>query len=273
MDSYFSEIQQEIERVMQNMNRERGNNSRSRSANPTRNATPSSNGGNSEFLSLLRELLYVYNNNIRDYQDNTRMMLQAILLIITNNNNQQQQQQQQQQNPFRRSANRWNSRELDNFIYYMIYPTGTIPPVNTPLQENVVVAPTQQQIDAATINYNFHLESAQSNTTCPITLEEFSDNDPVCRIRHCGHTFRHSAIQNWFRSNVRCPVCRFDIRDHIENNSQLPENNNTNSVLQDRIRELIGEYINMDNSQNQFFSFDLPPFLVQDSSFNFIHQV
>jgi enamine deaminase RidA (YjgF/YER057c/UK114 family) len=267
MDSYYSEIQEEIERVLQNMNRERTNNSRSRSANPTRNATNTSQtNSNTEVISFLRELLYVYNNNIRDYQDNTRMMLQAILLILSNN-------QQPRASPLRRNTNLWNSRELDNFIYYMIYPSGTIPPINIPAQENVRVAPTQEQIATATINYNFYLETAQSNTNCPITLEEFLEDEPVTRIRHCGHTFRQAAIQNWFQNNVRCPVCRYDIREYIENSEntiQHPVNNNT--ILQSRIRELMSEYLNMDSSQNQIYTFEFPMY-INDLSNNNINNV
>ena len=48
------------------------------------------------------------------------------------------------------------------------------------------------------------------------TLDEFNEGDILCRIIKCQHTFREPAIKNWFRTNVRCPVCRFDIRDYVE---------------------------------------------------------
>jgi hypothetical protein len=62
-------------------------------------------------------------------------------------------------------------------------------------------------------------------------MDDFNDNDMVTVIRHCGHTFHTENIMNWFRSNSRCPVCRYDIRDYNIpnqnlNNSQDSSNNN-----------------------------------------------
>jgi hypothetical protein len=31
-------------------------------------------------------------------------------------------------------------------------------------------------------------------------------------IRFCGHIFNTEQLNTWFRSNCRCPVCRYDIR-------------------------------------------------------------
>jgi hypothetical protein len=76
---------------------------------------------------------------------------------------------------------------------------------------NVVVAPTAQQIQNATQTV-VYMSDSQINSQCPITLEEFQPNDHVLQIRHCGHIFRPAALRNWFRRNVRCPVCRYDIR-------------------------------------------------------------
>jgi hypothetical protein len=43
-------------------------------------------------------------------------------------------------------------------------------------------------------------------------LENFNDNDIVSVIRHCGHVFQNDALNRWFASNSRCPVCRYDVR-------------------------------------------------------------
>ena len=47
-------------------------------------------------------------------------------------------------------------------------------------------------------------------------MEDFQENENVCQIKHCRHTFKEEAIKNWFQRNVRCPVCRYDIRDYFE---------------------------------------------------------
>jgi hypothetical protein len=42
----------------------------------------------------------------------------------------------------------------------------------------------------------------------------------ICRIKHCSHSFKQAAIVDWFRRNVRCPVCRFDIRETGRQNAE-----------------------------------------------------
>ena len=80
--------------------------------------------------------------------------------------------------------------------------------------EDVVIRPTDIQINRALESFIYENTMNLINTRCPITLEEFNEGDNVRRIKHCGHTFRRDSINNWFRSSVRCPVCRYDIREY-----------------------------------------------------------
>ncbi len=43
-------------------------------------------------------------------------------------------------------------------------------------------------------------------------MADFSDNDIVTVIRHCGHVFATDQLNIWFATHCTCPVCRFDIR-------------------------------------------------------------
>ena len=81
---------------------------------------------------------------------------------------------------------------------------------------DVVVRPTNEQITVATEILPFVSSETHNNTSCPITLEEFIDGESVQRIRNCGHIFREGAIADWFSRNVRCPICRYDIRTYVE---------------------------------------------------------
>jgi len=76
------------------------------------------------------------------------------------------------------------------------------------------VYPTQEQINTASRNVRYGDIVRPTNTTCPITLETFSDNSEVTVIRHCGHVFNTVDFNSWFRINCRCPVCRYDIREY-----------------------------------------------------------
>ena len=60
---------------------------------------------------------------------------------------------------------------------------------------------------------------------CPITREELIVGDHVCVIKHCNHLFKNDALMQWFNSNVRCPVCRYDIRDYVASPSSIAGTN------------------------------------------------
>jgi hypothetical protein len=102
---------------------------------------------------------------------------------------------------------------LSNFIN-RLFSTGavSIHAVQEPL-ENVVVRPTQAQIE-------------RSTTVVPI-ITNYDDNCAICQdelvagqtlrsINHCSHIFHQTCIDTWFQRNVRCPSCRFDIRDDAQ---------------------------------------------------------
>ena len=94
----------------------------------------------------------------------------------------------------------------------------------TDLFTNVVVRPTEQQIITATRLFEYTDDMTDINNRCPITLEDFQENETVSQIKHCRHTFKEHSIRNWFQNNVRCPVCRYDIRDYVEEGEQVNSN-------------------------------------------------
>jgi len=83
----------------------------------------------------------------------------------------------------------------------------------------IEVYPTPSQIEAATRRVRYCDIISPRNRSCPISLDTFNDSDMVCVIRFCGHIFNADEIQTWFRSNCRCPVCRYDIRNYNSNAS------------------------------------------------------
>ena len=118
----------------------------------------------------------------------------------------------------------------------------------------VEVYPTQSQIESATRRVRYCDIARPINTQCPISMDDFNDNDMVMVIRHCGHTFHTEHLMNWFRTNCRCPVCRYDIRDYNSNasteffnnsNQNNSTNHNTNSS-----RESQSSSILFDSSNN-----------------------
>ena len=84
--------------------------------------------------------------------------------------------------------------------------------------EPVPTYPGTLQIEIATRNVRYGDIVSPMNTSCPISLEIFTDSDIVTIICYCGHIFMASEIHNWFASNCRCPVCRYDIREYRTTN-------------------------------------------------------
>lgn len=78
---------------------------------------------------------------------------------------------------------------------------------------NVPIVPTRQQIDTATRRVIYREIEAPLNSSCPICLDRFQPDDNVMQIIRCGHIFNEDSINLWFRTNVRCPICRHDIRE------------------------------------------------------------
>lgn len=101
--------------------------------------------------------------------------------------------------------------------------------------QDVPVYPSQQQIDAAVSIYIYSNQDEENNPNqrCPITMERFEVGDELYKIQYCNHIFKKNALTEWFNNNVRCPVCRYDIRDYSENNdiSSNNLNNNTNVTI------------------------------------------
>jgi len=142
---------------------------------------------------------------IQDYQENHRRYnqnIQQMLDILENRN-------QRYPEPVRptRNTNRTTINHLmNNFLRYY---------GNTHQHQNyedVIVHPTRAQIDQATELILY--DNSMIHSQCAITLEPFEEGEEICRIRHCFHCFKKTAIMDWFRRNVRCPVCRYDIRDY-----------------------------------------------------------
>jgi len=172
-------------------------------------------------------------------------------------------------------------------------------------QENVVVRPSEYQITAATTTFTFSATTSINDIRCPITMEEFNDGDALCQIRHCGHCFKETAIRFWFQRNVRCPVCRYDIRDYHEvdpsanlfeqpltnvvdisgndppifsrsnspqpsQHSQLPYTrpsvNTLVETVSDSLTDILENYLDDSLQNNTIFSFEFPVMFYNDVS-------
>jgi hypothetical protein len=133
--------------------------------------------------------------------------------------------------------------------------------------EDVLIFPNNEEIEMATETIQYDISMQQ--TQCPISLDPFESGEEICRIRNCGHLFKKTFLMNWFERNVRCPVCRYDIRNNSTNSPRDIQNTiNRYNNLPSIIRNFLTDEINqMPNTLNDFFlTFDIP--LSLDISYN-----
>jgi hypothetical protein len=88
----------------------------------------------------------------------------------------------------------------------------------TALYEDVAVAPAQRDLDANTVL----VEDAEvpSDEICAICQhhDPLSESTQWRRMR-CEHIFHRPCVDRWLTESVFCPVCRFDVRTELTEES------------------------------------------------------
>tara|TARA_B100000035_G_scaffold166142_1_gene141774 strand:+ start:1094 stop:1915 length:822 start_codon:yes stop_codon:yes gene_type:complete len=136
----------------------------------------------------------------------------------------------------------------------------------------VNVSPTNEEINNATSVMSYNSLSSdireRIGNYCIITAGDLSGNN-VMRINQCGHYFSETGLRRHFETSVRCPICRFDIRDSnheesevastVDISSNIPDiSNNLSGIreeMMDRLRNLFE--IPSDNDINSDIEFDI----------------
>ncbi len=95
----------------------------------------------------------------------------------------------------------------------------------------VIVHPSNEQIDEATTILTAATEHLQSQ--CMVCLENFIVGQELRKIDFCNHIFHKSCIDTWFERNVRCPMCRHDIRGEEFNQEPSEDENEDNEDNED----------------------------------------
>jgi len=135
--------------------------------------------------------------------------------------------------------------------------------INSFLQP-ITVRPTQAQIENATSSLVYGEIIDPINTSCPISLETFSETSEVTMIKHCKHIFNKQNLMSWFNGNCKCPVCRYDIRNYInpEHDETIHESGDLNASINSQqhmrnIRNITDETVNILENLFQDVLYDL----------------
>lgn len=203
------------------------NNIEQRAMDYTQNPNPNQNQNQNQQITLWYQLVEDYNAQINTYQQNIQSIInitETILPMFNNNNNNARQQRNTNANA--NSSSRQNLiSQLRNLFRNNEYTSPYILEFEniTPLMfpssqgqqsQSQSTSLTSQEIQNATelFIHDANISNTLLYNTCPITLEEFREGEPVMRISHCGHIFKAFELQRWFLRNTKCPSCRYDIR-------------------------------------------------------------
>ena len=165
---------------------------------------------------MIVQMTREYTENMSDYHSNMRHLIH-ILEHITPIAAQSYQTRSTNMNMNMNSNNMRNTRNngRSNFtseILYRFLPANIRDQMHG-YMEDVVVRPTQAQIDRAVEYFAYDPTAEYIEGRCPISLESFVEGEQLSRIRNCRHVFKQGVLNDWFSRNVHCPVCRYDIRD------------------------------------------------------------
>jgi hypothetical protein len=238
-------------------------------------------------MNTLNNFINQYFSQINTFQENSRDIIQTLRTTIHQQNvaySHLLRTHNMSQNTTRTNTrNRTNANTTWNVPQYEF--SYEIPQVNVPRRQfaNRV---SQQQMNAAVETVQYNEDMAEER--CPITLENFIVGENICRIRHCRHIFKPTGLMLWFQRNVRCPVCRYDIRTYHSRTettaSELPEPTrssnqiledisgnlvNTRNIIYDRINNVMRELQNHlpENDVPTLYTIDIPIY-IDDFSYN-----
>lgn len=188
------------------------------------------NRSNMQTSASLRQLIRDYNTNIRlnsevmlEYNRNIRTMIDML---------------SRPQQPQR--------SELSNleFLLNNVFPQPT----------SSVQGLTLAELEDSTELLTYDSEDVEESR-CPISLDEFRAGEILCRIKHCGHTFKRAPLITWFQTHITCPSCRHNLRSgSVPPNSEDDSSEQTNfsRILTSLITDISG------NSQSREFVFQIP---------------
>ena len=110
-----------------------------------------------------------------------------------------------------------SSNQLGEYIVYY-YPSNI-----TRYDEPDSLTQEQFNICVRDISYT----ELHNETICPITLDNFIIGETISEIRQCNHIFKKNGLMNWLSRNIKCPICRYDLRNYNRIIDNLPFTNNT----------------------------------------------
>ena len=82
---------------------------------------------------------------------------------------------------------------------------------STPVNEEETFTPLSIENRELFDECKYNTISLPLNTNCPISFDNFNENDDVIVIKKCNHIFKKSYLDRWLERSHLCPYCRTNI--------------------------------------------------------------
>ena len=83
----------------------------------------------------------------------------------------------------------------------------------------------------------FSMDDVHNQTSCPICISEFEEQEEIVKLPVCNHCYHEECIQKWLKTHCECPCCRSNIRLNLESlqkeNELTALNINKESLIED----------------------------------------
>ena len=241
-------------------------------------------------------VLSQYNQNIHGFNTNMRELIRSLQTSQTTTSRSLQQiRSNRASNPPRAAraptARTNSSRENVNAVP-RAEGAPPMPAATSPIRASTTVAdnmwlftyllqPTEQdispltaeEISSATRTYGYTSELSVdlSGNQCPISLDHFQVGDVICKINGCGHTFKRRALVQWFRRSSSCPVCRYNVRQPVNNSDPVNQPETTGETdlsqsLNQLMRTWLEGALNANSNTNaNMYQFDISMNIVDNA--------
>ena len=67
------------------------------------------------------------------------------------------------------------------------------------------------------------MKIGKSESSCSVCYDQYCKNE-IIRILPCKHFFHYRCLKPWFKKSNLCPVCRLNIKNHLNNKINLSQN-------------------------------------------------
>lgn len=175
----------------------------------------SSRGSQNQRFHELDNMLYDYNRNILNYNENVTRLLRTFETIPSTPSQPSPPLQTPLQSTTTPRITPPSQTNLLNLLtrpdtrMYMFLPRTQRGTTTLSLSPEQFARSTEQFI------YNGIDISGNERERCPICFDEFQQGEHLIKILHCGHIFKTVPLNNWFLRSSTCPVCRYDLNTSV----------------------------------------------------------